>query len=173
MEGWRIACKGGLFFTPPKQVTSPPCKQVKQGLSVKLTLLQGWRNDWSTGPPIIWTRFESRVEAMWGWSLLMFVSLSVKAGFPRCKLFSEFPSSGRNLRPFPKFNSVETEYFETRVFQWRWQLTCLHLFQEKIVLQILEVKKIEKYDLLFKRLLICFKLGFSNYKESPIFVCTS
>ena len=47
----------------------------------------------------------------------MFVSLSVKAGFPRYKLFSEFPSFGRNLRPFPNVNSIGNEYFETRVFQ--------------------------------------------------------
>ena len=47
----------------------------------------------------------------------MFVSLSVKAGFPSCKLYSEFPSSGRNLRPFPNFSSIGNEYFETRVFQ--------------------------------------------------------
>ena len=72
---------------------------------MNLTLLQGWRNDRSTAPAIIWTWFESREE--------MFASLSVKAGFPRYKFFSEFPS----LRPFPNVNSIGNEYFETRVFQ--------------------------------------------------------
>ena len=150
--GWRVVrlhVKEGYFFTPSKQFISPtwgPPTSCKQGLSVNLTLLQGWRNDRSTAPAIIWTWFESREEAMWGWSLLMFVSLSVKAGFPRYKFFSEFPS----LRPFPNVNSIGNEYFETQVFQWRWQLKSLRLIQEKIVRQILEWKRLKKMKYLSK-----------------------
>ena len=68
--GWRVVrlhVKEGYFFTPPKQFISPTWgspSSCKQGLSVNVTLLQGWRNDRSTAPAIMRTWFESREEVM-------------------------------------------------------------------------------------------------------------
>ena len=178
-QGWRVVrlhVKEGYFFTPPKQFISPtwgPPPSCKQGLSVNLTLLQGWRNDRSTAPAITWTWFESREEAMWGWSLLMFVSLSVKAGFPRYKLFSEFPSSRRNLRPFPQLETVSKCQFYWERILWNESFSVTLTVEKftsnsgKNCTSDLGVKKTEKNEIPLKGLLICFELWFIITRNHP------
>ena len=160
--GWRVVrlhVKEGYFFTPSKQFISPtwgPPPSCQQGLSVNLTLLQGWRNDRSTAPAIIWTWFESREEAMWGWSLLMFVSLSVKAGFPRYKFFFwisilETVSKCQFYRERILWNASFSVTLTVEKFTSNSGKNCT---------SDLGVKKTEKNEIPLKGLLICFELWF-------------